>query len=77
MRYLLGLYLDGDSQVSKMSSRALPADCTLLPLFEGELLVSRQHAVFCRVPDTALPLVKGAIERPVDAWGTPAELQRQ
>ena len=44
-----------------MSSRALPTDCALLPLFEGELLVSRQHAVFCRVPDTALPRVRRVI----------------
>ena len=75
MRYLLGLYLDGDSQVSKMSSRALPADCTLLPLFEGELLVSRQHAVFCRVPDTALPLVKGVIQGDVALASVPDDLQ--
>jgi radical SAM protein with 4Fe4S-binding SPASM domain len=27
----------------------LPADCTLLPLKRGELLVSAQHAVFCQV----------------------------
>ncbi len=27
-----------------------PQDCTLLPLSRGELLVSREHAVFCRVP---------------------------
>ncbi len=28
----------------------LPPDCTLLPLASGALLVSRSHAVFCRVP---------------------------
>ncbi|MBI5481002.1 MAG: radical SAM protein [Deltaproteobacteria bacterium] len=28
----------------------LPADSTLLPLASGRLLVSRGHAVFCRVP---------------------------
>ncbi len=31
-------------------SRVLPADCTLLPLDEGQLAVSPKHAVFCRVP---------------------------
>lgn len=29
---------------------SLPDDCVVLPLSEGELLVSRDHAVFCRIP---------------------------
>ena len=28
----------------------LPPDCVFLPIADGELLVSRNHAVFCRVP---------------------------
>lgn len=28
----------------------LPRDAVLLPLFRGRLLVSREHAVFCRIP---------------------------
>jgi radical SAM protein with 4Fe4S-binding SPASM domain len=28
----------------------LPRDCTLLPLTDGALIVSRDHAVFCRIP---------------------------
>jgi radical SAM protein with 4Fe4S-binding SPASM domain len=34
----------------KSTSKALPGDCTILPLTRGGLLVSRQHAVFCRIP---------------------------
>jgi radical SAM protein with 4Fe4S-binding SPASM domain len=33
---------------------ALPQDCVLLPLFSGSLLVSRSHAVFCRVPASSV-----------------------
>ncbi len=29
---------------------AFPADCTLLPLTDGRLLVARDHAVFCPIP---------------------------
>lgn len=36
--------------VAVAAARALPADCAWLPLGDGELLVSRGHAVFCRVP---------------------------
>lgn len=47
----------------------LPPDATLLPLEEGALLVSREFAVFCRIPRTALRDVeavlagRGAVER--------------
>src|SRR5512137_951452 len=41
----------------------LPRDCTFLPLSDGALLVSREHAVFCRLPkgelDTARAVVAG------------------
>ena len=48
--------------MSEMSSRTLPADCALLPLFEGELLVSRRHAVFCRIPGADVPGIEGVIQ---------------
>jgi len=34
-----------------------PSDCTTLPLFNGELLVSRSHALFCAIPATHVSLV--------------------
>lgn len=40
----------GGGPASGVGPRALPADCAWLPLGEGRLLVSRGHAVFCRVP---------------------------
>jgi len=40
---------------------ALPQDCVLLPLFQGGLLVSRSHAVFCRVPAGSVPAVEEVI----------------
>lgn len=42
-------------------SVSLPLDCVLLPLFEGKLLVSRGHAVFCRIPAGEVDLVEGVI----------------
>jgi hypothetical protein len=47
---------------------SIPGDCTFLPLSSGELLVSRDHAVFCRVRprevDVAHAVVSG--QRPMD-----------
>jgi radical SAM protein with 4Fe4S-binding SPASM domain len=39
-----------------------PRDCTLLPLSSGELLVSRDHAVFCRVPPGEVDSVRAVVE---------------
>jgi radical SAM protein with 4Fe4S-binding SPASM domain len=39
----------------------LPADCALLPLASGRLLVSRGHAVFCRVPAADVPTVEAVL----------------
>ena len=36
----------------------LPPDCVGLPLFSGELLVSRSHAVFCRIPQEHVASVR-------------------
>jgi len=41
----------------------LPADATLLPLADGQLLVSRSHAVFCRVPPAELARLRQALAR--------------
>jgi radical SAM protein with 4Fe4S-binding SPASM domain len=48
---------------------ALPGDCLLLPLSDGALLVSRSHAVFCRVPRSETAAVGGVIlgEAPLSA----------
>jgi len=35
---------------SEATGLRLPRDCTFLPLSVGQLLLSRDHAVFCRVP---------------------------
>jgi len=40
---------------------SLPDDCVLLPLSEGELLVSRNHAVFCRISADGLDAVREVI----------------
>ena len=49
----------------------LPQDVELLPLEQGELLVSREHAVFCRVPEAELAAVRSVMSgaMPVDALG--------
>lgn len=57
--------------MSKRSNRqrspgSIPADCSLLPLEEGKLLVSRSHAVFCRVPVDELETVEGWLRGDLD-----------
>ncbi|HOU11664.1 MAG TPA: radical SAM protein [Anaerolineae bacterium] len=39
----------------------LPDDCTFLPLAHGMLLVSREHAVFCRVPPGDVAAVRAVV----------------
>jgi radical SAM protein with 4Fe4S-binding SPASM domain len=39
----------------------LPADCALLPLQRGSLLVSRDHALFCRVPAQHVAVVAAVV----------------
>ncbi len=39
----------------------LPADASLLPLRDGQLLVSRSHAVFCHVPAADVAAVRQAL----------------
>lgn len=43
------------------SRRLLPEDAVLLPLQTGELLVSREQALFCRIPTEELETVRAAI----------------
>ncbi len=52
----------------------MPADCALLPLFEGELLVSRRLAVFCRVPGDVLPAVRRVLKGEAALDSLPAPL---
>ncbi|MDD5307851.1 MAG: radical SAM protein [Deltaproteobacteria bacterium] len=51
----------------------MPADCALLPLSQGALLVSRQWAIFCRVPAESLDAARGVIagRLPIGALGRP------
>lgn len=42
-------------------ARTLPADGVLLPLDRGALLVSRSHAVFCRIPPESVEAVRRAV----------------
>lgn len=46
----------------------LPSDATLLPLREGQLLVSRSHAIFCRIPPAEVDVVRRVLA------GAPREL---
>ncbi|MBI4858842.1 MAG: hypothetical protein HY815_01005 [Candidatus Riflebacteria bacterium] len=36
----------------------LPRDSVLLPLSSGQLLVSREYALFCRVPPDEVPAIR-------------------
>jgi radical SAM protein with 4Fe4S-binding SPASM domain len=38
-----------------------PRDCTLLPVSNGMLLVSREHAVFCRIPSSQVDAVRAVV----------------
>ncbi len=55
-------------------SVVLPSDSTLLALRSGALLVSRSHAVFCRVPAENVPTVKAALRSKDLAQLSPALL---
>jgi radical SAM protein with 4Fe4S-binding SPASM domain len=44
-----------------MSQALTPQDCTLLPISDGALLVSRGHAVFCRIPSSEIDGVRDVI----------------
>lgn len=50
-----------NSQIMTKQAR-LPEDSLLLPLSNGKLLVSRTHAVFCRVESSEVDLVQKAID---------------
>lgn len=46
------------------SAHLLPADSVLLPLTDGQLLVSPSYALFCRVPTSAVEATRAAITDP-------------
>jgi radical SAM protein with 4Fe4S-binding SPASM domain len=52
----------------------LPADCAWLPLTDGELLVSRAHAVFCRVPADQTAAVRRVLAGAASASSLPPSL---
>ena len=45
-------------------TRLFPADSVLLPLSNGQLLVSRSHAIFCRIPSAEVDAVHAALRDP-------------
>jgi radical SAM protein with 4Fe4S-binding SPASM domain len=47
----------------------IPQDCTFLPISGGALLVSRRHAVFCRIPSSEIDGVRSVVsgELPLNA----------
>lgn len=44
-----------------MAGMLFPQDSTLLPINNGELLVSREQALFCRVPDSEVEQVRATL----------------
>jgi len=56
-------------------SPELPQDCTPLPLASGELLVSREHAVFCRVPPEETEAVRAVLAGQRSVAGLSRELR--
>ena len=48
--------------------KIVPRDCTFLPISSGALLVSRDHAVFCRIPPGEVDTVRAVVlgEVPLD-----------
>lgn len=69
-----------ETTVADHGAKRLPADCAWLPLTEGELLVSRGHAVFCRVPADQVAAVRRVLagEAPASSLAAPllADLDR-
>ena len=57
--------------------RRLPPDATLLPLADGALLVSRAHAVFCRIPAPDIAAARAALADPKDVARLPDGLQAE
>lgn len=57
------------------SPPTLPDDCILLPLFSGELLISRSHATFCRIPADFTDLVRACLSEQAPLHSLPAPLQ--
>ncbi|MBI5486959.1 MAG: radical SAM protein [Deltaproteobacteria bacterium] len=55
----------------------LPPDCVLLPVARGELLVSRGHAVFCRIPAEAVAAVRAVLAGASDVAALPEALRGQ
>ncbi|MCP4542784.1 MAG: radical SAM protein [Chloroflexi bacterium] len=46
---------------TKEKRTLIPQDCTLLPISHGALLVSRNHAVFCRIPPSEVDTVRAVV----------------
>lgn len=50
-----------DSCVMSPTDDFLPKDCVLLPLHSGELLLSREYALFCRIPQEWVPTLRDVL----------------
>jgi radical SAM protein with 4Fe4S-binding SPASM domain len=55
----------------------LPSDCVFLPVSSGELLVSRGHAVFCRVPGEHVAAVRRVLDGSAGMSSLPAPLRAE
>jgi radical SAM protein with 4Fe4S-binding SPASM domain len=55
-------------------ARIIPEGSVLFPLFEGQLLLSRDHALFCRIPGSQVNLVQAALRDPSRAGEFPNDL---
>jgi radical SAM protein with 4Fe4S-binding SPASM domain len=47
--------------LAKVNKTIIPRDCVLLPISSGALLVSRDHAVFCRIPPGEVDAVRAVV----------------
>jgi len=56
-------------------AQSLPADSTLLPISSGQLLVSREHAVFCRVPPAEVAGMQHLLAGRADLQALGGEMQ--
>lgn len=57
--------------------QTIPKDATLLPLFDGQLLVSRDQAVFCRVPSDEVAAAREVLEGRADLSALSPELRAE
>lgn len=65
------------NRVDQATGDLLPSDCALLPLRAGRLLVSRSHALFCRVDAPDVPAVEQVLDGAAGAETLPERLRQR